>query len=68
MRKRRGGKGSRSVVGSVRRTFPPRQDQSQPKIACRALTVPYFHRIDFLEKHSRKSGWQASHKQSGKVG
>jgi len=29
---------------------------------------PYFHRGEFLEKNSRKSGWQASHKQSGKVG
>jgi hypothetical protein len=28
---------------------------------------PYFHRTEFLEKNSRKSGWKAPHKQSGKV-
>jgi hypothetical protein len=29
---------------------------------------PYFHRTEFLEKNSRKSGRKASHRQSGKVG
>jgi hypothetical protein len=28
---------------------------------------PYFHRGEFLEKNSKKSGWQAPHKQGGKA-
>jgi hypothetical protein len=27
----------------------------------------HFHRSEFLERNSRKSGWQASHKQGGKA-
>jgi hypothetical protein len=30
--------------------------------------TPYFQRTEFLEENSRKSGWPAAHKQSGKVG